>query len=90
MEEQRVPAGPIYSVADMFADPHFRERGLFEGVEIDGKPLEIPALLPRLAHTPGKTEWAGPAVGSHTDEVLSEVLGLSDEEVAALRAAAAI
>jgi crotonobetainyl-CoA:carnitine CoA-transferase CaiB-like acyl-CoA transferase len=90
MEEQRVPAGPIYSVADMFVDPHFRERGLFEGVEIDGKPLEIPALLPRLADTPGKTEWAGPPVGSHTDEVLSEVLGLSDAEVAALRAAAAI
>ena len=90
MAEQRVPAGPIYSVADMFGDPHFRERGLFERVEIDGEPLEIPALLPRLADTPGATEWAGPPIGSHTDEVLNDVLGLTDEEVAALREAAAI
>ncbi len=86
MDEKRVPAGPIYNVEDMFADPHFRARGLFERVEIDGKPLEIPALMPRLQGTPGGTEWAGPAVGSHTDAVLGEVLGMDEREIAALRA----
>ncbi len=86
MDDRRVPAGPIYNVEDMFADPHFRARGLFERVEIDGKPLEIPALMPRLQGTPGGTEWAGPAVGSHTDVVLGEVLGMDEQEIAALRA----
>jgi len=86
MDARRVPAGPIYNVADMFADPHFRARGLFERVEIDGRPLEIPALMPRLRDTPGATEWPGPAVGSHTEAVLGEVLGLGEAEVAALRA----
>ncbi len=86
MDDRRVPAGPIYNVEDMFADPHFRARGLFERVEIDGKPLEIPALMPRLQGTPGGTEWAGPAVGSHTDAVLGEVLGMDEREIAALRA----
>lgn len=85
MDARRVPAGPIYNVADMFADPHFRARGLFERVEIDGRPLEIPALMPRLRDTPGATEWPGPAVGSHTEAVLGEVLGLGEAEVAALR-----
>ena len=81
MEEARVPAGPIYSVADMVNDPHFQARGLFEVVEAGGKPLKIPAILPRLSATPGGTEWAGPAVGAHNREVLVELLGLSEEEL---------
>lgn len=90
MEGRRVPAGPIYDVRDLCADPHFRARGLFERVEVDGRELEIPALLPRLRETPGATEWPGPSVGSHTDEVLREVLALDEAEVDALRAAGAI
>ena len=90
MEASRVPAGPIYSVRDMFGDPHFRARGLFEQVEINGKPLEIPALMPRLTGTPGSTQWPGGQVGSHTDEVLREVLGLEAAEIAALRAAGVV
>ncbi len=90
MQASRVPAGPIYSVRDMFSDPHFRARGLFEQVEINGKPLEIPALMPRLTGTPGSTQWPGGQVGSHTDEVLREVLGLEAAEIAALRAAGVV
>jgi crotonobetainyl-CoA:carnitine CoA-transferase CaiB-like acyl-CoA transferase len=90
MEQCRVPAGPIYNVRDMFEDPHFRARGLFERVEINGRPLEIPALLPRLADTPGATEWPGPPLGSHTDQILGEVLGLSTDDIGSLRARAVI
>ncbi|MFM7272586.1 MAG: CoA transferase, partial [Gammaproteobacteria bacterium] len=85
MEAQRVPAGPIYSVRDMFEDPHFRARGLFERVEIDGKPLEIPAMMPRLRGTPGETQWAGGPVDSHAEEILGGLLGLPAEEIAGLR-----
>ncbi|HNC70245.1 MAG TPA: CoA transferase, partial [Pseudomonadales bacterium] len=86
LQQRRVPAGPIYDVADLSADPHFRARGLFERVEVDGRLLEIPALMPRLRDTPGATEWPGPAIGSHTDEVLREVLDLDEQAIAALRA----
>ena len=86
LEEARVPAGPIYSVADMFNDPHFQARGLFQQVEINGKPLKVPAITPRLADTPGETRWPGGEVGSHNETVLREELGLSDEEFAALKA----
>ncbi len=85
LEKHRVPAGPIYNVEDMLADEHFQARGVFEQVEIDGKPLDIPALFPRMAETPGKTRWAGGEVGSHNDEVLGSMLGLSDEELAGLK-----
>ncbi|MGI9333749.1 MAG: CaiB/BaiF CoA transferase family protein [Gammaproteobacteria bacterium] len=85
MEAASVPCGPINSVADMMADPHFRARGLFEQVEVDGEPLDIPALRPKLSRTPGKTLWPGPEVGAHNAEVFGE-LGLGAEEIEQLRA----
>lgn len=81
LEEAGVPAGLIYSVVDMVNDPHFQARGLFEEVDAGGRPLKLPAIIPKLSKTPGRTEWAGPTVGEHTREVLGEVLGLSDDEI---------
>lgn len=85
LEQARVPAGPIYNVEDMFADPHFNARGMFESVEINGKPLKIPAILPKLSGTPGRTDWPGGEVGSHTQEVLEGILKLSSEEILLLK-----
>ena len=84
LEQANVPAGPIYSAADMLADPHFQARGLFEQVEINGQPLKIPAILPRLTGTPGRTNWPGPEVGAHNTEVLRDGLGLSEQDYATL------
>jgi crotonobetainyl-CoA:carnitine CoA-transferase CaiB-like acyl-CoA transferase len=85
LDKAKVPAGPIYNVQDMFADPHFNARGMFEQVEINGKPLQIPAILPKLSETPGKTDWPGGEIGSHTEDVLKNILSFSDEEIANLR-----
>lgn len=85
LEQARVPCGPIYNVEDMLADPHFNQRGLFEQVEIDGQPLKIPAMAPKLADTPGRTDWPGGEVGSHNDEVLKQILALDEQNLAQLR-----
>jgi crotonobetainyl-CoA:carnitine CoA-transferase CaiB-like acyl-CoA transferase len=85
LEAAAVPAGPIYSVADMARDPHFHARGLFENVEVDGKPLKIPAFPPQLSTTPGGTNWPGPEVGAHNTVILGGWLGLSEAELEALR-----
>jgi crotonobetainyl-CoA:carnitine CoA-transferase CaiB-like acyl-CoA transferase len=84
LEQARVPSGPIYSVADMMADEHFIARGLFEQVEFNGKTLKIPAMVPRMSATPGRTDWAGPEVGAYNDEIYRELLGLSAQELARL------
>lgn len=84
LETARVPVGPIYSVADMFEDPHFHARGLFEEFIVNGKPLTIPALLPRLSATPGRTDWTGPALGSHNEEIFRGLLQLGADEFAEL------
>jgi len=86
LEEVRVPVGPIYSVEDMMADPQYQARGMFERVEIDGRPLKIPAILPKLADTPGRTDWPGLAIGSHNDEILRGILGLDEARIEQLRA----
>jgi len=90
MEQARVPAGPIYSVADMFNDPHYQARDLFEQVDVDGELLKIPAILPKLSESPGGTDWPGPELGSHNVEVFGELLGLSESEQAELRQAGVI
>jgi crotonobetainyl-CoA:carnitine CoA-transferase CaiB-like acyl-CoA transferase len=84
LEKADVPCGPIYSVVDMLKDPHFNARGLFEQVEVKGAPLTIPAMLPLLTATPGRTDWPGPDIGQHNGEVLGGLLGLGEAELAAL------
>ena len=81
LEEADVPAGPINSVADMFADPQFVARGLFEEVATPGGPLKVPAILPRLMGTPGRTEFGGGELGRDNREVLSGLLGLTEAEI---------
>ena len=88
LEAARVPVGPIYNAEDMMNDAHYQARGMFEQVEIDGKPLKIPAILPKLKGTPGETRWSGPELGSHNEEVLGEILGLSSERIFKLKSSA--
>ena len=85
LKDADVPAGPIYSVADIMEDPHYRARDMFHRVEAGGEPLVLPAMAPRLGATPGGTAWAGPELGAHNREVLEERLGLRPEEIEALR-----
>ncbi|KAA1193440.1 CoA transferase [Pseudohalioglobus sediminis] len=85
LEEARVPVGPIYSVEDMVNDEHYNARGMFETVEINGEALKIPAILPKMQGTPGRTDWPGGEIGSHNDEVFREILKLDEATLAALR-----
>ncbi len=85
LEADRVPVGPIYNIEDMMADSHYQARGMFEQVEIDGKPLKIPAMLPKLGATPGSTEWSGPKLGEDNDAVLGGILGLDAEKLGMLK-----
>lgn len=77
-----VPAGRIYSAADIVADPHYRARGmLLETTLPDGQPITLPGIVPKLSATPGQMHWTGPALGEHTDQVLA-TLGMTAAAIA--------
>jgi formyl-CoA transferase len=85
MEKAEVPAGRIYSAADIVADPHFQARGMIESVIAgDGEPLKVPGIVPKLSATPGRIRSPAPKLGEHTDDVLKE-LKFSDLEIDQLR-----
>jgi formyl-CoA transferase len=83
-----VISGPINTVAEVVEDPQLRARGMLvehwdERVE---RPVLGPGIVPVLSETPGSVRNAGPArPGQHNDEVYGELLGRTDEEIAALK-----
>ncbi|MEZ5910092.1 MAG: CoA transferase [Hyphomicrobiaceae bacterium] len=82
-----VPCGPVYSVDEIFEDPQYKARGNIAYVDDDRVgTLAIPQVCPRLTDTPGSIEWLGPRLGEHNAEVFKGLLGLTDEEIAALQA----
>jgi crotonobetainyl-CoA:carnitine CoA-transferase CaiB-like acyl-CoA transferase len=85
MERAEVPAGRIYTAADIVRDPHYAARGMVEQIMAsDGEPLKVPGIIPKLAATPGGIRTQAPKLGEHTDEVL-RAIGFSAGEIAALR-----
>jgi len=86
-----VPIGRINSIADIFADPQFQARGDLVTVhEPDVGDVVVPAVVPKLSKTPGRIASLGPPLGSATETVLRDLLGLDAAALARLRAAGAV
>jgi formyl-CoA transferase len=80
-----VPAGKVFTVRDIVADPHYQARGMLRTVRLnDGSALQVPGVVPKLSLTPGDFEGGGPDLGQHTESVLAE-LGVDAQRMAALR-----
>ena len=90
LEAAEVPSSRVYAAVDMFSDPQFIARQMIELAKLpDGKAFKIPGIVPKLSETPGSTEWVGPELGAHTEEVL-KTLGYAPGSIADLRAGGAI
>jgi formyl-CoA transferase len=80
-----VPAGRIYTVADIAADPHYVARGMLQDLQMeDGSRLAVPGVVPKLSETPGEHRRNAPRLGQDTDDVLRE-LGISPAQVSELK-----
>jgi succinyl-CoA:(S)-malate CoA-transferase subunit A len=84
--EAEVPCGGVNSIADIFQDPQFQAREMLVPVEVEGVgEVVVPGVLPKLSATPGRITGLGPKLGSATEEILRDLLGLGDEELAELK-----
>ncbi|WP_447652137.1 CaiB/BaiF CoA transferase family protein [Pseudomonas abietaniphila] len=85
LEQAEVPAGRIYNVADIVADPHYQAREMILDAQLPGGTnVKMPGIVPKLSETPGSVNWQGPALGQHTDSVLGD-LGLTAADIAQLK-----
>ena len=87
LDSASVPAGKIYNIADIAADPHYAARGMLQQITMaDGSKLKIPGVVPKLSLTPGQHRRNAPDLGQDTDEILKE-MGLSADQIQKLKAA---
>ena len=87
MDRFGVPAGLIYRAPEMLDDPHFKAREAIVTVpHPDFGELRMQNVAPKLSETPGAIRRPSPAMGQHNDEVYSELLALSAERYAQLKA----
>ena len=85
LDQAAVPAGRIYTVEDIAADPHYLARGMLAKVQMnDGSQLTVPGMVPKLSRTPGEHRRNAPSVGQDTDTVLKE-LGISADQIREMR-----
>ena len=71
LDASAVPAGRIYTVADIAADPQYQARDMIvQTHDADGRPLKVPGIVPKLSDTPGRLRTPAPRLGEHGAGVL--------------------
>jgi crotonobetainyl-CoA:carnitine CoA-transferase CaiB-like acyl-CoA transferase len=86
-----LPVGPINDIAEVFADPQVRHRDMAVPIEHPtAGAIRLPGIPVKFGATPGAIQGPPPRLGEHTDEILRDVLGLSGDAIAELRASGAL
>jgi formyl-CoA transferase len=89
LNEAGVPTGPVHDARAIAEDEHFRAREMLRPLKVvvEGEPEEVrfPGVVPRLPGSPGAVRTAGPELGEHTEQVLTEILGIDRADLAAYR-----
>lgn len=91
LQEAQVPCSRVYTIADIYADPHYRARAMLQQVPHPtvGHTTQI-GVVPRLSDTPGSIRQTGPDAGANGRDVLEQELGIAPEALDALVRAGAV
>jgi len=82
LDAAKVPAARIYTVADIFDDPHYQARQML--VDVDDPnlgPITMTGIVPKLSDTPGAIRWSGRDIGADTRDVLQTELHMEDSAI---------
>jgi crotonobetainyl-CoA:carnitine CoA-transferase CaiB-like acyl-CoA transferase len=83
--EQSIPCARIYSIADIYADPHFAARNMLVDVPHPQLgPVKQAGIVPKLSRTPGAIRHTGPDIGADTERILRE-LGIDEARIEELK-----
>lgn len=86
LDSYGVPISPINSIEDIFKNPQFKSRENI--VEIEHPRLgsiKMPGIVPKFSETPGMIRNVGPDLSEHTDQILKDLIGLSESEIIELK-----
>jgi crotonobetainyl-CoA:carnitine CoA-transferase CaiB-like acyl-CoA transferase len=85
IRQNKLTAIQVQTIADIERDPHWLARQLTVDVPDSDGAVRMHNVVPRLSETPGEIRWPGGPLDAHTDEFYQQQLGLSAEQIAALR-----
>jgi crotonobetainyl-CoA:carnitine CoA-transferase CaiB-like acyl-CoA transferase len=85
LQATEIPASPVNEVSDLIDDPHVIARDMVLTLDVDGRSITMPGVVPRIEPQRGGVRWAGEEPGISTERVLTEILHLSMDELAELR-----
>lgn len=86
LEAHDVAAAPVYDITDLVDDEQLTHRGVFVSVpDAELGPMTVQAPVPRFSQASGAVGHLGPRLGEHNEQVLKELLGLSDNDIDELR-----
>jgi formyl-CoA transferase len=81
-----VPSGPCNSAEDVIGDPHVAQRQMLVSFDADGRTYVVPGNPIKMSGFTPPPDRRGPWLGEDTDDILTGMLGLDDNEIAKLRA----
>lgn len=91
VDKEGVPVNLVYSIADIFADPHYAAReNILELPHPTLGSIKMPGVTPKFSETPGEVKWAGPELGAHNQAVYGELLGLGPDQITELKEAGVV
>ena len=86
LEAHDVAAAPVYDITDLVDDEQLTHRGVFVSVpDAELGPMTVQAPVPRFSQASGAVGHLGPRLSEHNEQVLKELLGLSDNDIDELR-----
>ena len=90
IEDNKLTAHPVQTIADIERDPHWQARQLTVDVGHNGRPVRMHNVIPRLSSTPGEIRWPGGALGEHNEDIYCGELQMSKSDLQQLQSAGVI
>jgi len=86
LDEEHVPCGTVQTITEVVEDPQVKARDMVVDVDHPGSgSVPLPGIVIKMSKTPGQIKTPAPKVGEHNEEVFSQLLGLSMEEMSTLK-----